>query len=215
MALFPPPPAPLLSLVEGSINAVLRTDPATLHRLAEFSGRAVEIEAADTGLRLVLRIEADRIRVQAPGTTAADCSLSASSAVFMQLAMRPGDRSLLFGQRMNVHGDIELAGAIADCLGDLEVDPGALLEPVFGSVAAQGIGQMLGKTAGWLQRTGDHLRMDVVEYLENESDLPSRDEAQLLFTGIADARDAVERMAQRLQRLQARATQAGKAVEQP
>lgn len=192
-----------LQMIEKPMNAVLRSDPATLNRLAEFSGRSVDLDVEDLRLQMRLRIQADGVQVRAPDEAPGDCCLRAGSVVFMQLAMRPGDRSLLFGQRMQVAGDTDLASDIADALSDLQVDSGALFAPLLGDVAAQGVGGFLDQAFGWLQRSGRHLWMDMEEYLENESGLPQRAEAQALFSRIADTRDDVERLGQRIARLRA------------
>lgn len=205
MAFFLPPPGPaLFGLIERAVNAVLASDPATLQRLGAHAGRSIGIAAVDTGIELVMHLETGRVRISAPAGQSADCTLQAASVVFMQLAMQPGNRALLFGNRMQVTGDTALAGEIADCLGDLEIDTGALLAPLLGDVAGQGLGQLLDLATGWARRTGDHLRMDLTEYLENESGLPSATEGRQLFGEIDDTRDAVERLEQRLQRLAAR-----------
>ncbi len=193
-----------MRLVEQPVNAVIDSDPATRRRLAEHAGRSIGIDVEDLGWQFVLRITPQRVVVEETAATDADCALQASSVVFMQLAMQPGNRSLLFGQRMSVHGDTALAGAIADCLGDLEVDTGALFSPLLGDVAGQGLGQLLNQAAGWLRRTGSHLRMDVEEYLENEAGLPTAGEGQALFREISETRDAVERLEARLQRIRQR-----------
>lgn len=205
---FPFPGPPPRRLIEQPVNAVIDSDPATRRRLAAHAGRSIGIEIEDLGWQFLLRITPQRIVVEPAAAEQADCALRASSVVFMQLAMRPGNRSLLFGQRMSVHGDTALAGAVADCLADLEVDSGALFSPLFGDVAGQGLGQLLDQAAGWLRRTGSHLRLDVEEYLENEAGLPTAEEGRQLFDRIGETRDAVERLEARLRALRQQVTPA-------
>ncbi len=198
-----------LRLIEQPANAILDSDPATRLALSAHAGRCIGIEVEDLHFQFLLEIEPQRVRVTGGVAQDADCCLQAASVVFMQLAMEPGNRSLLFGQRMRVYGDTAFAGAVADCLGNLEIDPGALFSPLLGDVVGQGLGQLLGQATGWLRRTGRHLRMDVEEYLENEAGLPSAAEGRQLFTTITEARDSVERLQIRLQRIQDALTKRG------
>jgi ubiquinone biosynthesis protein UbiJ len=71
-----------------------------------------------------------------------------------------------------------------------------------GDIAAHQIGRVLRGAAGWGEQAGETLAANVREYLQEESrDLVARAEMEAFSTSVNEARDRVEALTARLQKL--------------
>ena len=116
----------------------------------------------------------------------------------------------MVGAQIRIHGDVEFVQALKRALSGLEVDFEEQLAGVVGdplaratSVAVAGVGQ-------WFRRSQQTFFLNLGEYLEHETELlVNRREVDEFASLVDETRDDVERLEQRVARLQSSRPGAG------
>lgn len=203
-----------LAAAEQLINATLRLDPATLRRMTELEGSSLRVECLRPHVSLCIIPGHDGLQLMGGSAGTADVTVTGSAAALLRLAREPGNRSALFSPEISVSGDTELAQAVSAIFEDLEIDWEALVARYTGDVAAHELGRVARQFLGLVRNTVDTLRLDVGEFLQEESRaLPGRAEQELFFSAVDQLRADTERLEARIMRLRKPAGAAAAAPE--
>ena len=203
----PSPAAPLSAslpllveiALERAVRALLSHDPESGARVAaHLDGRVVRVRLRRPDIELALAVVDGRVDVLRRFDGAADVTIEGPPAAL--LSLREGNAALYAGE-VRIEGDVALAQSLREILGGLDVDPGALLEPLVGGTLAHRLGR-LGRDAGaWATRTRRSFRANAGEYLREESGLLAPGEEIERWSGeVEELRDAAERLAARVAR---------------
>ncbi len=191
-----------LAAAERLVNSALRLDPATLRRMTELEGSSLRVECLRPHVSLCIIPGHDGVQLMGGSAGAADVTLTGTAGALLRLAREPGNRAALFSPEISVVGDTELAQKISAIFEDLEIDWEGLVARYTGDVAAHELGRIARQVLGMLRSTADTLRLDLGEFLQEESRaLPGRDEQQQFFTAVDRLRADSERLAARIERL--------------
>ena len=192
----------LTPLLEEVINRMLRLDPATLARLGEFDGKCIGLRLAgdDRDLEFFLFPSAAGFRVRATHDTAPDVTIRGDVPVFTRLVF--GGSPTMRAGELQISGDIEFGQDFQRILHALDIDWEEWTAYVVGDVAAHQLGRAARGLRAWARQSGETLRQDVREYLQEESRLLARRETVDYFLGAVDTlRADADRLEQRLTRL--------------
>ncbi|MEH6493489.1 ubiquinone biosynthesis accessory factor UbiJ [Halopseudomonas sp.] len=191
-------PAALLAAAQRSIEAALQRDALTARRLAALTGKVILISAREPDWQLYLLPAEGRMQLLNAYAGAADCQLSAPSAVLAKLLVSRDRKALLQHPELELTGDSQVLISLQNIFGDLRLDAEAELARWLGPVPAHAIGSLLRRSHQWGKDSRESLRMTMGEYLTEES-------RQLV--GNAEARASAEllhEMRLQLDRLEAR-----------
>ncbi len=200
-----------LATVERAINTALRTDPATAAKVAVHSGRLVAIEVTLPPIAVYALIVEDGVELYHRSDATPDVAVKGTpmdlAAQLLDWKTRPG----VIGGPVQISGSSELLQELQDLARELQIDWGALLEPITGSELAQQIDFGARQFFGWAKQAASRLVDQLGDYVGNESGLiPSRREVYEFGQDVDDIRMDVDRLDARVQRLRAaRASDAG------
>jgi len=192
--------------LEEALNAVIALDAYTRQQLAGFAGKLIEIELRGADLRIGLAPQADgRLRVQLPPAGAVDARLSGSPLDLLAATDESQAPRQLFAGHLTIEGDTGLGQAFGRVLGGLQIDWEEQLSRLVGDVAAHEAGNAVRAGGRYLQQQRQALERDLGEYLSEEAQLtPPAAELEDFCRRIESLREDADRIAARIQRLQAR-----------
>jgi ubiquinone biosynthesis protein UbiJ len=185
--------------LESVFDRVLGLDPEWQESLAPLLGRTVAVRVEPYGPWLTLRITPEGVRTVHEGEGSSDLRLSGSLAALLDAAR--GGGSMPSG--LTVNGDLGLLQAVRRHLGRLELDWEEALARPLGDVAGRQVARALRVGFQWGREASDALARDMVEYLGEEAGLAvTRWPVERFLEQVDTLRDDVERVAQRIERLE-------------
>lgn len=192
----------LLAAAEHGLNRVLRLDGTALPRLAPLAGTVIAIECMAPALTLFLLADAQGLRLASDWQAEPDCRLRAPAASLLRLALSREKTAVLHEPEVELLGDAGPLLELAGVLQDLELDWEYELSRWLGPVAAGLLGSQLRSGARWSGQSLESLRLDLADFLGEESrTLVGRREADARFAEIDALKLRLERLEARSERL--------------
>lgn len=194
----------LLEPLQAAIRRALEFDPDTRARIRELDGRVVEIVFSGVEQRLCVSIDQETVLLTATPDREPDLRLKGSPIAFARYVMAP-DRIEITESGISIEGDIGLAQRFTAVLRRLDIDWEEWASRYVGDVAAYRAGRFIESFRGWAANSSHQARRDVTEYLQEELRvLAPRERVQRLMNDIDVLRSHVERLDQRIRRLQSK-----------
>lgn len=192
----------LLSAAERLLERTIRESSTAQKRLDALDGRSFRVVVSGVGVDVLLVADGGRLRVLPGESRAADVTVRGTPFDLSRLVRQRNIASHVHGSGVELTGRVHVAEHFAEllrlALPDLEEE----LARWVGDVPAHRAGNAARGLGDWLGKAIRALRLDTAEYLTEESRLlPTRYEAEALFTSIDRVRDDVERAEARLDRL--------------
>ena len=190
-----------MSFIESELNRCIGESTAARDLLARLAGTSFAVRVEGVGITAVLRSDGERLRVDsdADGATAA---LRAAPLDLLRLVNADGVSGVK-RTRAELSGDLEVAERYARMLKLARPDLEEEVAKWLGDLPAHALGEAVRGAGAWLARAGAALRMNAAEYLQEESRaMPAPLEARAFYGDVERLRDAVERAAARLARLE-------------
>lgn len=192
------------AVLEKAFNQCLRMDPETLAQVTRLEGKVIALEIAGLGKTIYLVPTASGLRVQSVFEGEPDVTLRGGPFSLARLGLSEHPTKV-FGDGVEMSGDAQLGRKIQRILDGLKLDWEEQLSHLSGDVVAHQVGNTLRGLLDWGRQAADTLGRDVAEYFQEESrDLVVRAELAPFLDGVDILRADVDRLTQRVQRLQAR-----------
>jgi len=177
------------------LNHLLARESWAREKLAPFAGRCARVEAFPFALLLGVA-QGGRFEV---GTGEPHVTIAVDGAQLPALLFDP--QALLRNVRLS--GDAEFAQALSQVLQNLRPEPEEDLARFVGDAAAVRIVGFLRAVAAQVREGSSRLTATTADYFVAENPLLiTREEAEKFSVDVATLRDAVERLAKRLERLE-------------
>ena len=194
------------AFLEQAGNRLLRLDPETLRRLAEFDGKTIclrlrAVDGAQAQAWYVLPSAAG-VRLLSQYDGEPDVTISASAAVFARLLL--GDAVPQAAGEMQLSGDIALGQRFQRVLREIDLDWEEELAQRIGDVMAHQVGNAARALRAWRRQAHATLVSDISEYLQEEARLLAvRHRVEDFLSAVDTLRADVDRLEKRIDRLQA------------
>jgi len=189
----------LFPLLESALNRLLKLDSATIQRLSELQGKVIRINTPGADrLELWVLPQASGLQIAHHLDRDPDVTLTADLDVFLRLAARRVAPEVSPSGEVQIRGDILLGQQFQRLLEQVDIDWEELMARVVGDIPAHQLGNLLRGLGNWSRQAADTIKLDIEEYLLEESRLlPERERAAVF-------RSSVERLAQDLDALERR-----------
>lgn len=195
---------PLLATaaLEKALNHCLQMDPETLAQVTRLEGKVIELEILGVGKSIYLVPTADGLRVQSVFEGESDVTIKGGVFSLARLGLSENPVSV-FGDGVEMEGDAQLGRKVQHILDSLDLDWEEQLSRLSGDVLAHQVGNTVRGLFSWGSRTAETLGRDVAEYFQEESrDLVVKPELDQFLDQVDALRSDVDRLAQRVKRLQ-------------
>ena len=195
-------PAAMLAALEATLNHYIALDPEGARGFEPLYGRIIAITVEGIGLRLTLIPGPDRIQVFGAYDATPDCLIRGTPLALLRLVTAERKESQLASGAVQIEGDTTLAHGLSNARAGLDVDWEEQLARVLGDPIANQMGRGWRAAGDGSTQTGETLRANLKEYLEEESRLlPTRYEVEACIGEVDRVRDDVERLAARIEQL--------------
>lgn len=192
----------LFDPLQAAVRRALEFDPDTRRRIEELDGRQVEIVFTGLEQSLCVAIDQGAVLFSRTPEREPDLRLKGSPVAFARYVMAP-DRIEIADSGIKIEGDIGLAQRFVGVLRQLDIDWEEWASRYVGDVAAYRAGRFADSVRDWAASSSRQFRQDVSEYLQEEIRLLApRERVTRLMNDIDATRSDVERLAQRIKRLQ-------------
>jgi ubiquinone biosynthesis protein UbiJ len=192
----------LLAGVELGLNRVLALDSTALPRLARLNGRVIALDCTAPALQLFILPSGEGLQLAGQWAGEADCRLRAPAASLLRLATGKDKTAVLHSPQVELDGDSAVLLELAGILQDLELDWEYELSRWLGPVASQLLGSHIRSRANWTGKTLDSLRLNLADYLNEESrSLVGQREADARFAELDRLKLDLDRLDARIERL--------------
>jgi ubiquinone biosynthesis protein UbiJ len=194
-----------VAAAERAINAALRADPASAARLRQHAGRLLALHLTLPALSLYALIVEDGVELYLRSDAQADVSVRGNPVDLAALLLDWRHQPNPIAGSVRIEGNRELLQALRDLAADLELDWGALLEPLIGGELAQQIDLGARRLVGWARQALERLSDQAGDYLGSEAGLLAlRRDVYEFYQDVDELRGDVDRLDARVQRLNAR-----------
>ncbi len=195
----------MLSTAEKALNKFLQLDPETNARLLPIVGKVVGIQFRNLKYSIYFLIQPNGVRLLSDYANTPDVNLAGAPFDFLRLSKAASSSAALFESGIKVTGDMDVAKQFKKIFAELDIDWEEQLSKVTGDIIAHQVGKFMRSMNAWAKQSVGGLKQDITEYVQEEVRwLPVRVEVQDFFKQVDETRDAVERMAVRIQRLKQR-----------
>ncbi|HEY2629813.1 MAG TPA: SCP2 sterol-binding domain-containing protein [Usitatibacter sp.] len=190
MSALPPQPA------ARAINHVLRSAPLAMERLASHAGRTARFNVGPVSMSFTVQSNGEV--AAAAADAARDLDVTIPPLALPKLAARDEDA----WRGVRIEGDAGFAQDVSFIARNLAWDVEEDLSRVVGDIAAHRIVSTARSLHQWGREAGQRLAQGAAEYWTEESPLvASRVKLASFGQAVAELRDAVERLEQRIDKL--------------
>lgn len=194
----------LFAPVQATIRRALEFDPDTAGRIGELDGRIVEIVFTGIEQSLCVSIHEGSVLLSRIPAREPDLRLKGTPIAFARYIMAP-ERAEITESGLKIDGDVGLAQRFVDLLRRLDIDWEEWVSRYVGDVVAYRAGRVAESFRAWARNSTHQVQQDVTEYLQEEIRLLApRERVQRLMNDIDATHSDVERLAQRIERLQSK-----------
>ncbi len=195
---------PLLATaaLEKALNHCLQMDPETLAQVTQLEGRVIALAIAGLGRPIYLVPTEVGLRVQSIFEGEPDVTIKGGVFSLARLGLSDNPASV-FGDGVEMVGDAQLGRKVQHILDSLDLDWEEQLSRLSGDVIAHQVGNVVRDLFAWGGKTVETVGRDVAEYFQEESrDLVVKPELDQFLDRVDTLRSDVDRLAQRVKRLQ-------------
>ena len=192
-------------LLRDAIGRFLRLDPKSPKYLTPLNGNVIALKLMPPDFTLYLFPDAGSMAVLPGYGGEPDVLFSGSPLAFARMGLSGSPKRALFGGEVLVEGDMTVARGFQGLFEQLDIDWEGLLARYAGQGLAASLAGALRTTHAWGLETLDAWRMNVAEYLQEESrELPASAEADIFFADVDQLRADFDRLEARILRLESR-----------
>lgn len=196
-------PFPFTTLLEESLNRVLRLDPDSLARLGDLDGKVIRLRISGViPFEIVVQPSKSGLRLHEQHDGEPDVTLTGDVPVFARFAMRRIMPEVVASGDVQISGDIELGQRFQKLMEKIDIDWEEQAARLLGDVTAHQLGNALRDLRGWSTRAAQTLKDDFDEYIQEESRLlPPRLRVENFIKAVESLRSEVDHLEQRVARL--------------
>ncbi|MCK9606119.1 MAG: SCP2 sterol-binding domain-containing protein [Methylomonas sp.] len=194
----------LIAAMETALNSYLGLDEQLEQYLSPMAGKVIAIQITPFNETLYLCPTHDRIQMLESYRGEADARLSGSLSALGLMGLSATPMHALFKGEVRIEGDTQLAHKLQRLFEKLDINLEAKLARYTGDKFAQRLSDLLRGSRDWTPRTMTSFRLNLEEFLQEETrDLPAKAEAELTFQQVDACRCDVDRLNARIERLTA------------
>jgi ubiquinone biosynthesis protein UbiJ len=166
------------------------------------SGRVIALDCTAPALQLFILPSGEGLQLAGQWAGETDCRLRAPAASLLRLATGKDKTAVLHSPQVELDGDSAALLELAGILQDLELDWEYELSRWLGPLASQLLGSHIRSRANWTGQTLDSLRLNLADYLSEESrSLVGQREADARFAELDRLKLDLDRLDARIERI--------------
>ncbi|TAN47606.1 MAG: sterol-binding protein [Methylococcaceae bacterium] len=199
-----PWPSLLVGVLETALARYLALDSDSTRLVAPLDGKTIALVLEPFEWTLYLCPGGGTVQLLPECLGTVDVTLRGSPWAFTRLSLSDDPRQALFGGGVTVTGDMDVAKRLQTLFTRLDIDWEEHLSQLTGDFAANSLGRALRSGRDWWRETRRTFRLNLAEYLQEESrDLPAVSETEFFCAEVDRLRADADRLEARIARLKA------------
>lgn len=187
-------------ILNRTVNAALRYDPGTRHRLAKLHGKILQVSSTAPSATLYIRPTSDGVDFLDFSERAPDTILSGGLLNLVELLTRNGHT--LADTKVEIIGDVNLLNEFRKIVRDADIDWEEPVNAIIGTVPGHQLAEMLRGAVSWANTARSKTTRYLSEYLTEELRMiPSEPELQDFHNRVDNLRSDTERLEARIKAL--------------
>ncbi|PID45440.1 MAG: Sterol-binding domain protein [Proteobacteria bacterium] len=197
-------PMLLLALLESALNRYLQLDGEAFRQSQAIQGRVIALHIKGLEWTLYCLPGANDIQMLAEYAGEPDATISGSPASLIRLSQSDDSTSAMLESDVEIKGDLHTAQAFSRLLAEASIDWEEMLSHWVGDIPVHQAGSAVRKGTEWLRESNEAMKLNMAEYLSEESRLIACEaEVADFIESVDDTRMATDRLAARIAALQA------------
>ena len=200
-----------LKLINNALKKYLDSDPEIAAKLNKFEGQCLLVHLTDiekeflvTPIHAGIEVSEHVVDEDASEESELNITTTIHSNIISLARMGLGAeyQSMLNSGALKIEGDVEFANQLRSIFMQVDIDWEEIASKYVGDAVAYQVGLFVNKFKNYKKRSVDNFRLDVSEYLQEESRIvPTKVELDRFMSSV-DSLDAnVQRLEARIQRL--------------
>ena len=191
-----------MSEIEKHLNKLIALDEEALLEFARLEGKVIQLDLLNTRACYFLYPGSYGLRVRTYCTENVDVVISGTpTALFSQVLQQ--DKARAVASDVELKGDVAVAQEFQRIIKNMDIDWEEGLSHWFGDGIAHQLGRLLRGAADFIEKSNTKLQLDMSEYLRFEKEVSiEQDEMDRFSLGVDELRNDVERLKQRISRLE-------------
>ena len=194
-----------LKFINNSIQKFLDNDPEIATSLEEFNNQCLVINLTDIKQSFLIEIKDSKVTVSVlpdPEELKPSTTIFANIITLLRLGLGADYQGLINDGDLRVDGDVELASRLRELFMDIDIDWEEIASKYVGDTVAYQLGVFTRRFKKYKQRSVENFRLDVSEYLQEESRLvPTKIELEKFFNDVDQLEADLDRLEARTSRL--------------
>jgi len=196
-------PVLLLSTIETAFNAWLKLDDEAIPQFASMQDKVIQFHITGLELNIFFFPGTQHIQVLGQYAGEADTIIHGSPIALMRLSTADNAGKTMLETDAHIEGDTGLGTRFSQILKSVEIDWEEFLSKAVGDIVAHQAGSMVQESTGWIKESEQAMRLNVAEYMTEESELlVAEAEVARYMDQVDTLRADTDRMQARIERLQ-------------
>lgn len=199
----------LLTLINNAMQKYLDSDPEIASKLSQFEDKYLLLKLTDINKCFVVIPSPSKITVREfsencdeEGTQDFTTKIESNIISLMRLGLGGDYQSMLNKGTLTMEGDVEFANQLFAIFKEIDIDWEEVTSKYVGDSIAYQLGLFASKVKNYSSRSADNFRLDISEYLQEESRiLPTRVEIDRFMSDVDHLDADVQRLEARVLRL--------------
>ena len=199
----------LLRLINNAMQKYLDSDPEIASKLDQFEGKCLLVILTDIKKAFVVTPDSSSITVSEHLANDGNetkqeftTTIEANIVTFMKVGLGANYQTMLNNGSLKIEGDVEFANQLRTIFKEIDIDWEEMASKYVGDSAAYQLGLFVKKIKSYSSRSVNNFRLDVNEYLQEESRvLPTKVEIDRFMSDVDNLDADVQRLEARIQRL--------------
>lgn len=196
----------LLKFINKSIHKFFENDPDSALMLHEIEDKTLLLMLTDIKKQYLISPSDSTIIVNEyiidDGDSEPDATVYATVLTSLRLALGGDYQSMLENGALRIEGDVELANQLRAILKSIDIDWEEIASKYVGDAAAYQMGVFSRRINNYRQKSVENFRLDVSEYLQEESRIvPTKIEIEQFLNSVDELDADIDRLEMRTKRL--------------
>ena len=201
----------LLKLINNAVQKYLDSDPEIAAKLDQYEGKRLLVHLTDIDKQFVVTPGLSSITVSEYDVADDDevteqdfiTTIHSNTISLIRMGLGSDYQAMLNNGSLKIEGDVELANQLHSIFKQVDIDLEEVTSKYLGDSVAYQLGVFTKRFGNYGKRSVDNFRMDVSEYLQEESRiLPAKVEINRFMSDVDNFDAQVQRIEARIQRLE-------------
>ena len=191
--------------INNTIQKFLDNDPEMVASLEEFNDQCLVTNLTDIKQSFLIEIKDSKVTVSAlphPEDLKPSTTISANIITLLRLTLGADYQDMINDGDIRIDGDVELASRLRELFMNIDIDWEEIASKYVGDAVAYQLGVFSRRFKKYKQRSVENFRLDVSEYLQEESRLvPTKVELEKFYNDVDQLEADLDRLEARTSRL--------------